>query len=281
MSTKKDHALDGKFLNAIKHPSKSIRIPSSTYYQAKISRIMAQAMQPYTTVDYVALHVMSPDNTMTVFTSMPHFINALQTIQDIGLFSGYRRSVYQTHVFYTWKECFDDSIGQKVKRIAYDDYHLYNGITLVRKLPQTAYYLLYSMASHQTSPSVQTHFINVVDSLLKLGDTLFNQVHDIITTTLFYPLPQIHHFVSFSTLLKKHIDTHARPLIQPTHHYGLTPSEQTCLRWAGEGKTAEETAVILDRSVETVRIHLRHIRHKMNSSSISGCLVKALRQGWL
>src|SRR5262252_1489230 len=44
----------------------------------------------------------------------------------------------------------------------------------------------------------------------------------------------------------------------------LTGREMECLRWASEGKTARETAMILGISPETARWYLRKVREKMD-----------------
>jgi LuxR family transcriptional regulator len=56
----------------------------------------------------------------------------------------------------------------------------------------------------------------------------------------------------------------------------LSPRELECLTWAARGKTAEDCAVILGRSPETVRIHLKHAIRKMNAANTTHAVAKAI-----
>ena len=55
----------------------------------------------------------------------------------------------------------------------------------------------------------------------------------------------------------------------------LSPRERECLLWAGEGKTAWETAVILGLSEHTVRCYLESARHKLGAANNTHAVNKA------
>lgn len=55
----------------------------------------------------------------------------------------------------------------------------------------------------------------------------------------------------------------------------LSPRERECLGWAATGKNAPETAVILDRSVETVRRHLKNAMAKLEVPTLAGAVARA------
>jgi DNA-binding CsgD family transcriptional regulator len=59
----------------------------------------------------------------------------------------------------------------------------------------------------------------------------------------------------------------------------LSPRELECLQWAAHGKTAEDTACILDRSVETVRLHLKHATTKLGALNRAHAVAKAMAFG--
>jgi DNA-binding CsgD family transcriptional regulator len=61
----------------------------------------------------------------------------------------------------------------------------------------------------------------------------------------------------------------------------LTPRETECLRWVAAGKNAQETAVILGLSVQTVRDHLKRVRGKLNSTTRAQALMRAMSLGLL
>lgn len=59
----------------------------------------------------------------------------------------------------------------------------------------------------------------------------------------------------------------------------LSPRELECLQWAAHGKTAEDTACILDRSVETVRLHLKRATTKLGALNRAHAVAKAMAFG--
>ena len=65
--------------------------------------------------------------------------------------------------------------------------------------------------------------------------------------------------------------------------YGLTvslsPREKECLGWAAAGKTSVETAIIIDRSMETVRLHIKNAMLKLSVHNRVHAVAKALQMG--
>lgn len=59
----------------------------------------------------------------------------------------------------------------------------------------------------------------------------------------------------------------------------LTPREQECMRWASAGKTSSEIAVIIDRSVETVRLHIKNSISKLNATNRAQAVATAIQLG--
>lgn len=59
----------------------------------------------------------------------------------------------------------------------------------------------------------------------------------------------------------------------------LTAREQECLKWASQGKTSAEIAVIIDRSVDTVRLHIKNAIRKLDASNRSHAIAIALHLG--
>ena len=59
----------------------------------------------------------------------------------------------------------------------------------------------------------------------------------------------------------------------------LTPRELECLQWAARGKTACDIAAILDRSVETVKLHLKHATSKLGAVNRAHAVAKAAAFG--
>lgn len=61
----------------------------------------------------------------------------------------------------------------------------------------------------------------------------------------------------------------------------LSPRESECLGWAAMGKTSPEIAMILDRSVETVRLHIKNAMLKLDASTRTHAVAKAVQLGVL
>lgn len=61
----------------------------------------------------------------------------------------------------------------------------------------------------------------------------------------------------------------------------LSPRERECLRWAALGKTSPEIAMILDRSVDTVRLHIKNAMLKLDASTRTHAVAKAVQLGVL
>jgi len=61
----------------------------------------------------------------------------------------------------------------------------------------------------------------------------------------------------------------------------LTERERECLTWVARGKTDGEIGIIIDRSPETARFHVRNAIAKLDASSRSHAVAKAMRRGWL
>jgi DNA-binding CsgD family transcriptional regulator len=59
----------------------------------------------------------------------------------------------------------------------------------------------------------------------------------------------------------------------------LTPREIECLRWASAGKTSSEISIILNRSVETIRLHIKNAIAKLNATNRSQAVAKAVHLG--
>lgn len=61
----------------------------------------------------------------------------------------------------------------------------------------------------------------------------------------------------------------------------LTEREKECLIWAAEGKTAEETGMILNISKETIQKHRRSIIQKLDCPNLCSAIFKAITEGSL
>jgi len=61
----------------------------------------------------------------------------------------------------------------------------------------------------------------------------------------------------------------------------LTERERECLSWVARGKTDGEIGIIIARSSETARFHVRNAIAKLEAASRSHAVAKAIRRGWI
>jgi DNA-binding CsgD family transcriptional regulator len=59
----------------------------------------------------------------------------------------------------------------------------------------------------------------------------------------------------------------------------LTERELECLKWIGDGKTSQEIAAIIGKSVHTVEFHLRNAMAKFNTGSRTHAYAAAIATG--
>jgi len=87
---------------------------------------------------------------------------------------------------------------------------------------------------------------------------------------------QRHLFETLSTLLASKV--HSKIDSSPP---ALTGREIECLKWASEGRTAEEIGIILSLSHWTVTFHLKNTYKKLGVYSKTAAILKAIKSGLL
>jgi DNA-binding CsgD family transcriptional regulator len=83
-------------------------------------------------------------------------------------------------------------------------------------------------------------------------------------------------------VLATHFHQIARDLIDGaggTRPSQLTPRERECLLWAACGKTAWETAHILNISERTVKFHLGNANRRLDTSNTTHAVARAIVRG--
>lgn len=96
-------------------------------------------------------------------------------------------------------------------------------------------------------------------------------VRDELTMAMQWYMPRLH-----SGVHKLILDR-----LSPTMDVDLTRREQSCLRWAGDGKTSMETAKLLNISERTVVFHLKNAAKKLQAKNRIEAYAKAVRYGML
>jgi DNA-binding CsgD family transcriptional regulator len=78
---------------------------------------------------------------------------------------------------------------------------------------------------------------------------------------------------------EKHFSPRFERFGEPEPPLNLTDREKEVLKWAGLGKTADETADILGCSRKTVEMHLQHAITKLGATNKTQATVQAIYQG--
>lgn len=59
----------------------------------------------------------------------------------------------------------------------------------------------------------------------------------------------------------------------------LSPKEVACLSWLAQGKTIEETALLMGKRYSTIRSYLERIKDKLSATRISQLVYLAAKKG--
>jgi LuxR family transcriptional regulator, quorum-sensing system regulator SdiA len=68
-----------------------------------------------------------------------------------------------------------------------------------------------------------------------------------------------------------------QPSVTVSFPLRLTPREAECLNWIARGRTHDETAHMLGRSIDTVRLHLKSACDKLGANNATHAVAKAVR----
>lgn len=112
----------------------------------------------------------------------------------------------------------------------------------------------------------------VVSAILDRTGSNWDVIVDKAQDTMFQLTHQFHHMIH-----KKGFEDQV-PVALPVR---LSPRERECLGWAAMGKTSPEIAIIVDRSVETVRLHMKNAMNKLNAHTRAQAIAKASQLGLL
>lgn len=112
----------------------------------------------------------------------------------------------------------------------------------------------------------------VVSAICDCKSVNWNALYDETHDTMFRLTHLFHNTLSDRGFLDE---------VEVASHKILSPREAECLSWAALGKTSPEIALILDRSVETVRLHIKNAMLKLDASTRTHAVAKAVQLGVL
>ena len=110
----------------------------------------------------------------------------------------------------------------------------------------------------------------VVSAILDRSGGNWSHIRNNTRETMFH-LTHLFH----NTIHEHHFETQ----VETARYARLSPRETECLQWAAAGKTSPEVARIIDRSVETVRLHLKNAIHKLRANNKPHAIAKAMQLG--
>jgi len=112
----------------------------------------------------------------------------------------------------------------------------------------------------------------VVSAIVDRSDANWSHIRECSRDTLFR-LTHVFHDSVHRKGFESQID-----VVEPVR---LSAREKECLQWAAAGKTSPETALIINRSAETVRLHMKNAMFKLNVHNRAHAISKATRLGLL
>ncbi len=110
----------------------------------------------------------------------------------------------------------------------------------------------------------------VISAILDRSNANWTAIREASRETLFH-LTHVFH----ESIHRKGFESQVE-VVEPIR---LSPRERECLRWAAAGKTSPEIAMIIDRSAETVRLHMKNAMQKLNVHNRAHAICKATQLG--
>ena len=110
----------------------------------------------------------------------------------------------------------------------------------------------------------------VVSAIVDRSTSNWSHIRDSTQDTMFHLTHLFHDTVRRNGLADQ---------VQVASSVRLSPRETECLQWSAAGKTSPEIARIIDRSVETVRLHLKNAIHKLSANNKGHAIGKAVQLG--
>jgi DNA-binding CsgD family transcriptional regulator len=248
----------------------------SVAHKEIIERIISKNFLGYQGIDHFSVNLML-DNKMIVLSSNLNLATSFQKSQLEPHYLAYSPDVYKRLPVYAWEDCFVGQHGRKVRDMIVNKNGLHSGTMLIRNMG--SFFIMYSIATTNRNSLYRSHFYNIADEILKAGDFAYNELKEVFMNYSTVELPSITDFKTISDSRAEfnlnHMDN---PLIKLANEvaYHLTPKEIESLYWARHGKSAEETALILGRSIETIKSHLKAVREKMDCKTISQAIAEAI-----
>lgn len=165
----------------------------------------------------------------------------------------YYRACFEGTLAVDWSRVqSSESLGatQKEACTYLNDFGLSHGITVPAHLPFGRFAVMSAIVDRQ-----DVHWNSMLD---EVKEPLFSLMH-VFTKAIF--------------------DRKFEDQIETVRWNNLTPREIECLRWVAAGKTSEETSIILGRSIETVRLHIKNAIAKLDATNRSQAVAMAIRLG--
>jgi DNA-binding CsgD family transcriptional regulator len=251
------------------------KIPSVAH-KGIIEKVISRNFIGHQGIDHFSINLML-DNKMIVLSSNLNLVMSFQKSKLEPHYLAYSPEIYKRLPVYAWEDCFVGQHGRKVRDMIINKNGLHNGTMVIRNMG--SFFIMYSIATTNRNPLYRSHFYNIADEILKAGDFAYNELKETFMNYSELELHSVTNFKSVSdTMAELSLDHTENPLLKlaTEEAYHLTPKEIESLYWARQGKSAEETAFILGRSIERIKSHLKAVREKMVCKTISQAIAEAI-----
>lgn len=188
---------------------------------------------------------------------------------------------FYTSGYYIWNN--DNRTDKEEEHSALLRKHgISNGLTIIRR--EAEYCDFFHFASSPNNSHINNFYVNNLEAFGKFADFFLEKAHQLIRISernRIKVAPEENDLEVLSKEEKANNDSgFMRVLTQNGMNSGsinLSKRQKDCLYWLLKGKTAAETANILNLSQRTVESYINHIKIKFQCSTKSELIVKALK----
>ncbi len=154
----------------------------SYQHRQKIQRIFQEAIAGELCIDHFSINVFFGDNESIFFSPTPQMAEELCNKNFVNNDSNYKRSIYTKYAMYSWRSVEQNDMDMAINHIKEEKYGLRHGTMIVRDLGENRY-VMYSFATRKKEPIpglFRFLFYCKADYIARMGDHMYNELHDVI-----------------------------------------------------------------------------------------------------
>lgn len=245
---------------------------------------VAEICQPLNQIDVTFFsHVRSfEDGTISILCNRPEVAVACAESQLYHNARYTKPPKYYHSGYYVWNND-NRTENEEAHSMLLRKHDICHGLTIIRREEQFCDF--FHFASSPKNSHINNFYVNNLEAFNKFADYFLDKAQQLIriterskikVTPEQQDLSQIQQTVK-STQSQRQFLKHISQNNLAKNNISLSKRQKDCLYWLLKGKTAAETALILNLSQRTVESYINHIKIKFQCSTKSELIVKALK----